>query len=184
MYQGAGMSKGNNKLLFILLSLGIVLLSGCSPVEINAVPSDFLFIMDVKSAGDFEGCVNINVEIDAKGKGRYEVYDTGCAIVYDTNHMVTYKRSQVIEKGKFKLSDTELEQLWHTLNENDFFNLSDDYRMAIGSSYAFIVIEADGQRHMVDNIGVEVPELRAIVETMDAIMPEEVNLDYGEGYLP
>jgi len=184
MYQRAGMSKGINKLLFILLSLGIVLLSGCSPNEFNAAPSDFLFIMDVKSAGEFENCVNVNIKIEANGKGRYEIYDTGCAIEFDTNHMVTYKRNQVIAKGKFTLSNTELERLWHTIDENNFFNLSDDYRRVIGSSYAFIVIEADGEQHTVDNIGVEVPEVRAIVETTDSIMPEAIHLDYGQGFVP
>jgi hypothetical protein len=37
---------------------------------------------------------------------------------------------------------------------------------------------------MVDNIGVEVPEVRAIVDATDSIMPEGVELDYGEGFPP
>ena len=37
---------------------------------------------------------------------------------------------------------------------------------------------------MADNIGMEVPEIRAIVEATNAVMPEGVDLDYGEGYLP
>jgi hypothetical protein len=60
----------------------------------------------------------------------------------------------------------------------------DDYRMAMGLSCAFILIEADGDRHIVDNIGMEVPEVRAIVEATDAIMPEGIELGYGEGFLP
>jgi hypothetical protein len=178
------MIKEITKLLFILLSLGIALLSACSPVNTSEVPSDFLFIIDVKSAGDFEGCVNVNVRIDAKGMGRYEVYDTGCTIEFDTNHMVIHLPGQVIEKGQFKLSDNELERLWNAIDQNNFFDLTEDYRMAIGLSYAFIAVEADGQKHIVDNIGVEVPEVSAIVEATDAIMPKEVKLGYGEGYLP
>jgi hypothetical protein len=169
----------------ILLSLATALVAGCSPNTNGSVPSDFLFTMDVKSAGDFEGCaVNVNIRIDAKGGGKYETYDTDCAIVYDTNHIVTYKREQIIEKGKFKLSDTELKGLWDAINQNNFFTLTEDYRMAMGFSYAFILIEADGGRHVVDNIGMEVPEVRAIVEATDAIMPEGIELDYGEGFLP
>ena len=141
--------------------------------------------MDVKSAGEFEGCaVNVNLRIEASGRGRYETYDTDCAIEFDTNHMVTYDRSRVITKGQFKLSDSELEQLWAAINENNFFSLTDDYRMAMGFSYAFVVVEADGQQHIVDNIGMEVPEVRAIVEATDAVMPEGVNLHYGEGFIP
>lgn len=172
------------KLLIILLLLNVFLFTGCSTNSTANVPSDFLFLMDVKSAGDFEGCVNINIRIDSKGKGRYDVYDTGCAIEFDSNHMVTYQRSHVIEKGKFKLSDNELERLWDAINENNFFTLSGDYRMSMGFSYAFVVVEANDQRHIVDNIGVEVPEIRAIVETTNAIMPKGVSLDYGEGFLP
>jgi len=179
------MSKRITKPLFVLLSLGIALLSGCSSDKTSALPSDFLFLMDVKSAGDFEGCaVNVNIRIESTGRGRYETYNTDCAIEFDTNHMVTYDRSQVITKGQFKLSDLELEQLWEALNENNFFSLTADYRMAMGFSYAFIVVEADGERHMVDNIGMEVPEVGAIVEATDAIMPEDVDLDYGKGYKP
>ena len=172
------------KLLITLFIFGTLLLTGCEGNVTVNVPSDFLFIMDVKSAGDFEGCINVNIKIDADGKGRYEIYDTGCAIEFDTNHMVTYNRNQVIETGKFKLNDTELEGLWNTINENDFFTLTEDYRMAMGFSYAFIVVEANGGRHVVDNIGMEVPEIRAIVDATDAVLPKEVNLDYGEGFLP
>ena len=141
--------------------------------------------MDVKSAGEFDGCaVHVNLRIEATGKGQYETYDSGCAIEYDTNHMVTYKRGQIIEKGQFRLSDDELKGLWKAIINNNFFDLTEDYRMAMGFSYAFIVIEADGKRHMVDNIGMEVLELKAIVEATDAIMPEGINLDYGEGFFP
>jgi hypothetical protein len=168
-----------------LLILSALLIVGCSSNSTTDIPTDFLFLMDVKSAGDFDGCpVNVNIRIDSKGKGRYETYDTDCAIEYDLNHMVTYPRNRVVDKGQFKLSATQLEELWKSINENDFFNLTDDYRMAMGFSYAFIVVEADGQRHVVDNIGMEVPEIKAIVEATDAVMPEDIDLDYGEGYLP
>ena len=56
--------------------------------------------------------------------------------------------------------------------------------MEIGLSYAFVVVQADGQRHIVDNIGMEVPEMRAIMEATDAILPKEVNLEYGDGHTP
>lgn len=140
--------------------------------------------MDVRSAGDFEGRpVNVNIHIDANGKGRYEMYDTEGAIEFDTNHMITYSRSQVIDKGQFKLSTAQLEELWASINENNFFNLTEDYRIAIGLSYAFIVVEANGQRHVVDNIGMKVSEIKAIVEATDTVMPDGIDLDYREGFL-
>ena len=56
--------------------------------------------------------------------------------------------------------------------------------MAICHSYAFIMIEANGQRHQIDNIGMEAPEIRALVEVMNTLMPGGINLEYGEGYMP
>ena len=171
-------------LLYLLVLIPLVLM-GCRKSDIANIPADFLFIMDVESARDFENRpVNVNIQIDATGKGRYETYDTEGAIEYDTNHMVTYPPDRVIDKGQFSLSVTQLEELWGALNENKFFNLAEDYRMAMGFSYAFIVVEANGQRHIVDNIGMEVPEIRAIVEATDAVMPEGVDLDYRDGFLP
>lgn len=175
----------SKKSVVFLLIAGVVLVTGCSLQRTYNVPSDFLLLMDVKSAGDFEDCaINVNIRIDANGRGRYETYDTDCAIEFDSKHMVTYKRSQVLETGRFALSDTELEELWDAINQNNFFKLTDDYRMAMGFSYAFIVVEAEGQRNIVDNIGMEMPEVRAIVEATDAIMPDGIKLDYGEGFLP
>lgn len=178
-------ATNKQKSLPTLFILGILLLTGCTTNRPADVPSDFLFIMDVKSAGEFEGnAVNINIEIDSNGRARYEFYDTEGTIQYDLNNMVTYQQNQVIESGMFKLSDTLLEELWKSINENRFFDLTDDYRMAMGFSYAFIVVEADGKQHIVDNIGMEVPEVRAIVEATDAILPDGIDLDYGEGFTP
>ena len=173
------------KYSFIMLALGMMFTTACSTDHTSNVPSDFLFVMDVKSAGDFEGCaVHVNIRIDANGRGRYETYDTDCAIEYDLNNMVTYKREQVIESGKLNLSGAELDRLWEAINQNNFFELREDYRMAMGFSYAFIMVEADGNSHIVDNIGMEVPEMNAIVEATDAIMPGGVHLEYGEGFVP
>ena len=141
--------------------------------------------MDVKSARDTEGCpVNIYIKINSNGRGKYEYYDTGCAIEYDSNHVVTHKWSKVVKTGSLKLNEAELELLWDVVNQTNFFNLTEDYRMAMGLSYAFIMVQADGGRHIVDNIGMEVPEIRRLVQATNAIMPEGVTLEYGERLLP
>jgi hypothetical protein len=126
----------------------------------------------------------VNVQINAKGEGRYERYTTSGNIQQDENDMVRYKSDQVVEIGEFKLHENDLRRLWQTINENDFFELTGNYHMAIGYSYASIMIEADGRRHQVRNIGMEVPEIRAIVEVANTVLPEGAKLEYGEGHTP
>ena len=176
-------ARNKRKYLLVLLILGVILGTGCATKNLSAVPADFSFVMDARSA-EAGNANNVHIKIKAKGEGQYDYYDTRGAIRYDLNHMVTYEADQILKSGKFKLSQAELRQLWQAINQNNFFNLTDDYRMEMGFSYAFIVVEANSQRHIVDNIGMEVPEVRNIVEAVDAIMPEGVNLDYGEGFVP
>jgi len=167
----------------ILLILVTILITGCSTNQTSSIPPDFEFMMDV-GRPETGSATNINIRINAQGEGRFEYYDTGGVIQYDLNDVITYKADQVLDSGKFKLSNAELNELWEAINDYRFFELTDDYRMALGSSYAFILLEADGRRHMVDNIGMEVPEIRELVEATDAIMPEGVDLYYGKGFVP
>jgi hypothetical protein len=161
----------------------LILAAGCSANEKSPIPVDFYFMMDV-GAAEPGSALNLNIEIDAGGRGRYSIYDSGGVIRYDQNDMVTYERKQVLKKGEFELGKSEMRQLWDVIDGNHFFDLTDDYRMAIGSSYAFILIEADGRKLMVDNIGMEVPEIRALVDATAALLPEGVDVEYGEGYVP
>jgi len=170
------------KHLVILFVLGTLLTSGCSMDNTDSFPSDFSFLMDARSA-DKETALNINVRINAKGNAEYDLYETGGAIRYDLNDIVMYDANQVVSSGTFKLSKAELTQLWDAINTNRFFDLEDAYQMALGHSYAFIMIEANGKKHKVDNIGVELPEVRALVEAVSAFMPEGMELEYGEGYI-
>ena len=167
----------------IMLVLSMILTIGCSTSEKSNIPEDFFFVMDVRTA-DKETSQNINIRINAKHEAKFEIYDTGGVIQYDLNNMVIYDADQIVGTGKFDFSDAELEKLWNAINDNKFFELTEDYRMAIGHCYAFIMIEANGQRHQIDNIGMEVPEIKALVEVMNTLMPEGVNLEYGEGYVP
>lgn len=51
--------------------------------------------------------------------------------------------------------------------------------MAMGHAYAFFMVEANGRRHQVFNIGMEVSEIKAFVEATESILPEAVELEYG-----
>ncbi len=164
-----------------LWTVGLMLIAACSAKKTSDIPEGFLFVMDVRTAE--KGSPNyINIKINAKGQGSFEEYDTHGTIQYDLNDMVTYGANQIVRKGKLKLTEAQLKQLWDAINENKFFELNENYQMEIGFSYAFIMVEADGNKHIVDNIGMEVPSIRTIVETVDTMMPKGVDLDYGETY--
>lgn len=168
--------------LFMLIML-LTATSGCSPENESSVPSDFVLILDVASAED-DLAQNVNIRIDADRIGQDELYSTGGVIRSDTGAMVSYGTEQIVDKGKFQLSEAELLQLWKTINDNDFFELERDYRMAIGHFYAFVKVDANGQSHQVFNIGMEVPEIKAIVEAVQTLLSTGVNVEYAEGFQP
>lgn len=167
----------------ILLLTIMMLLSACSTPVTENIPSDFYMMMDVRDS-DSEIAQNINLRIHANGNVEYDVYATGGVIHYDESDVVSYEKSQIVRDGEFRLTAAQMETLWKTVNDEHFFELSDKYEMQIGYSYAFILIEAEGKKHMVDNIGMEVSEMRALVETVAAMMPDDINFEYGEGYIP
>jgi|GEM_PF-2308923 len=166
--------------VFTFLALWAVTLGGCLSKPAVTPPSDFFIILDARSE---DHTTNVNIHIDSQGDGQFERYGTDGTISYDENNMVMYDQAQVVDKGTFQLSAEQLSSLWDTINSNVFFQLEDDYRMAIGYSYAFISIEANGQKHMVDNIGKEATEIRAIVETVNSMLPANVKIIYGEGHI-
>lgn len=161
----------------------IVLLSGCTQNPESPIPSDFYFMLDVRSA-DPGSTQNIHIQIDASGEGTYQYYDTGGVIQYSPDHVVTFDNNQVVRDGAFRCSQTELARLWQAILDQQFFSLADDYEMALGHSYAFLLVQADGQKHMVNNIGMEVPEIREVVESSQVLLPAGVEIEYGEGYIP
>jgi hypothetical protein len=167
--------------------LGLILISGCNSIETTSrVPSDFFLIADANSAISDEKAPaqNVYIQINADGKGVFDRYDTNGAITFDEDHMVTYTADQVIETGEFVLNDRQLESLWNAIEEIKFFELTDDYRLSLGFSYAFMMVEANGRSHVVDNIGLELAEMKTIVELMNSFLPENAMIVYREGVLP
>lgn len=162
--------------LLILITLLLSTTIGCSTGNEGLTPSDFVLIMDIRVADD-DLAQNVNIRINADGRGEYERYNTSGTIQQDSDGMVTYGTDQIVDTGKFRLSDTDLMQLWKTLNDNHFFDLEEDFQMALGHSYDFIKVHANGQRHQVFNIGMAVPEMRAIVEFIQTLLPADVNVD-------
>ena len=171
---------------FILAALALTVISACSAKpKSGSVPFDFAFMLDADSrAINPPEILNVNIKIDAQGRGSFEYYDNGGMTSYTSEYIVTYEPDEVVKSGKFRLTDSELKQLWDTLNENRFFELDERYEAQVGYSYAFILVNANGKRYIVNNIGVEVPEIRAIVEGVDEILPSAISMEYRQGFTP
>jgi hypothetical protein len=169
------------RFLIVLLPLCLALVAGCSRNnDEGGAPNDFVLVMDVASAkvGSAE---HVNIRIDAGGEGRFERYDSGGVIRGDESGGVIYGSEQVLEHGEFRLSAAELALLWEAINDHGFFALTGDYRMAMGHVYAFIRVEGEGRGHQVFNIGMEVPEIEAIVAAVAPLLPEGVSVTYRRG---
>ena len=169
--------------VLVLVALSMVASSGCTAPPARSVPPDFTFILDAHSP-EGKTLLYMRIKINSEGEGHFERYDTGVSIGLGQDGTVVLEIDQLVDTGGFLLREHQVDELWQTIDEHDFFQLTGDYRMAIGYSYAFIRIEADGQSHQVFNIGMEVPEIRAIVEEVSSILPSDVVLVYGGGPWP
>ena len=175
------------RILIFSLFLCCVFFAGCILTENTAgVPSDFFLILDAHSAITSEDAPaqNVHIQIDADGRVVFDRYDTDGAIVFNEEHMVTYTAGQVLDNGEFRLNHNQLKELWNLIEETRIFDLSGDYRMSMGFSYAFMMVEANGRKHIVDNIGFELAEMKTIVELMNSFLPENASIVYREGVLP
>jgi hypothetical protein len=171
---------------FILIAFVMAFISAYTAEnKASSVPVDFVFTLDSLS-GQKNSMRNlhVNIWINAQGAGRFEYYDNGGTTSYTTDDILTYAPDQVVKSGKFYLTTRELQQLWDTLNQNGFFELDEHYEAQLGLSYAFFLVKGNGKSHSVNNIGVEVPEIRAIIERVNEILPEDMNLLYREGFTP
>jgi len=171
-----------NKERLILSILFLLLIPSCTPPAMPHVPEDFDFVLNVRQK-DRPG-YHYHIHINAKGKGTYVLYNSQGTIEYDPDGMIVIPLLRVKKWGSFSLKKIQMTALLQTLDDNTFFDLAEDYQMEIGHSFAFIQATIDGQEHTVDNIGVEVPELRAIIENIDRLLPAKIKVDYGEGYKP
>lgn len=175
----ASLSKG----LSAAYLLVVLLAPGCSPIRGSNIPEDFHFMLDVRN-GEPGTSQNINIQIDAAGDGRYEFYETGGVLHYDPDYFITYESDQVVKAGDFKLSEGELSRLVQSIVENKFFELTDHYEMSLGHSYAFVFVQMDGTEHKVNNIGMDVPEIRGMVQAVQDLLPTGIDIEYGEGFIP
>ena len=62
------------KYLFALVTICLVVTSGCSGDDARGVPADFFFVMDARST-EIGTAQNVNIQINTNGEGRYERYD-------------------------------------------------------------------------------------------------------------
>jgi predicted small lipoprotein YifL len=165
----------------LLGNVSFILLLAASLASCGSkVPGDFWMVVDARLAPHLQEVPTeqIYLEISADGRGSYLLYDTGGVIVHDPDGMVSISSNQIREEGKFTLTRTQMGSLVQSLQDSDFFNLTEDYRMSIGGAYAFLVVTIDGQSHIVDNIGMRVGPVEKIIDALNGILPSELEMEY------
>ncbi len=167
--------------LWVLIALSMVATNGCASLSRRDVPRDFMFLLhaDVPSQ-EGQAAQNVFIRINSRGQGHFERYNTGGIVRYDESGMVAYEREQVVDTGDFKLRGQQVKRLWQAIRDNNFFQLKGDYLREFDTYYAFLVIEANGQTHKVDNVGVEVPEIGVILDRLRSMLPLDVAICYGD----
>lgn len=169
------------KICFLVCVIFIIGLAGCKSdtqmvddavVESGVVPGDFYLILDVTSYQYPEH--NLYMEINADGALKYARYDTGGTVEYDAEGMILVPGEEAMERGLFNLNPTQMKAVWLLIQDEELFELKDDYRMEIGDSYAFIAITGDGTTNVIDNIGMELPQAEALVSLINSFLPDVV----------
>jgi hypothetical protein len=159
-----------------IVTILVAALPGCS----SEGSEDFWIVVDARLAPHLQEVPteHIYLEISADGSGSYLLYDTGGAIVYDTDGMVSISPEQILERGEINLTQEKISRLAQSIQDSDFFNLTEDYRMSIGGAYTFLAVTAGGQTHMVDNIGMQVDPLEKIIDTLNRVLPVNLEMEY------
>ena len=116
------------------------------------------------------------VQIDNEGNGVY-------SICYEENR----DTSKFTEITQFDLNQNEMDQLWNSILNNDFFNLEDYSEedvypdtdiLVSGGTFATIIITANGEKHAVQTNHFSVDEFDNIMIVINSVTPGDDDLFY------
>jgi hypothetical protein len=152
----------------LLTFLHVVLLAGLVPPSVGygqAPPADFKFSATTGGLAPWEEKARITV--DNTGLARYVRYTTGNppAVLADTT---------------FTISTTALQELWKMIQDSSFFGITPAWvdSTAQDGMFAKITVTGNGVTHQVSIKNIEQPTIQAIIQTLNWIVPLNVQLEY------
>jgi hypothetical protein len=168
-------------LLMLWVWIFIIGFAGC----VEKFPTDFRVVIDGNRAESVADTTteHVYLEIGPNGKGNYIIYDTGGTITHDPEGKIVIQPEQILEEGLLRLNRDEMVRIWQGIEDYQLFDLTEDYRMSIGGTYAFLILTANEQTLTVDNIGMEVLEIEAFFNTLNTVLPNELALEYNREVL-
>ncbi|MGD8780558.1 MAG: T9SS type A sorting domain-containing protein [Ignavibacteria bacterium] len=132
----------------------------------NNIPEDFDIL--AVAGGTSPWTENAVLHITANGQSEYVRFIPG-----DVGE-------PPLEEKDFTLSASELDQIWQSIQNNDFFNLATDYSdsLVTGTTFARLTVRANGITHEVRTQNVTLSEFDNIILTINNVTPSTYNLVY------
>ncbi|MBN2029142.1 chitobiase/beta-hexosaminidase C-terminal domain-containing protein [bacterium] len=132
----------------------------------ETVPLDFQ--VSATAGGMLPIDESINILIIHNGEGHYSRYISGGDPI------------EPLEESAFTLTGEALEQIWQSVQENDFFNLNNCYADTniFDRTFAHLIVWANGSGHDVSTMNMAVPAFDAIMDTINSVIPYAYVLKY------
>ncbi len=155
------------RVVFVFILMAAVSISfGQSP------PSDLKIIGCAGGMAPWE--VNVTIRIDAEGHSVY------------TRFISDAVGLQPLDVREFTLTETQVNQIWEAIQDNDFFNL--DVVSINGEiqdrTFAWLLVIADGNTHQVYTRNISYEPFDTIVNTINEVTPDTLNLVYDTSVPP
>ena len=145
---------------FFILMAAVSISFGQSP------PSDLKIIGCAGGVAPWE--VNAAIRIDAEGHSVYSQFISNAVAL------------QPLDVQEFTLTETQVNQIWEAIQDNDFFNLDTETinEEIQDRTFAWLLVTADGNTHQVYTRNIPYEPFDTIVNTINEATPDTLDLIY------
>lgn len=148
------------------IALGLLCVLTAAPAGAQNVPVDLEVIGTTGGLGPDAEYATLRIVAD--GQGTYNRFQSG-----DLS-------SPTLESSTFALTTAEVEQLWQTIQDGDFFNLEAEYvaEDIVDRTYAELIITANGSVHAVTTQNIALQGFDDIISKINELTPGDDDLVY------
>ena len=105
--------------------------------------------------------------IDKKGKCHYVHYDVSA--------------QHILDSATFTITKAQLDTFFKKADEVGFYGLQKDYHKGIDGEGLFISLSDNGKNGTVDLLNTDIPQVNALVATLNGILqPRSIKIYYGQ----